>query len=248
MSKNRIGQNSMETIWQKSRWREAVDKLKNSSFTNFSLKNGYPTQPPSYREYDSPSLPHQREDDSQLLNTNKRMKDVSCCLKATNYIIGIFLLISLILSTVGTTTSYWLDTGTLNVGLFKVCTKSSTCDPVSSFTESAFATTPNTWRIVTGLDISGCCMLLLCLIFYCIFVHCTVLDYRKVSCGVLLCIFVMLSAGAILSGMAVMVLYYFDIDKTYSLDWSFYVAASGGGLAFITFCIMIVYIFVLALE
>lgn len=140
MSKNRIGQNSMETIWQKSRWREAVDKLKNSSFTNFSLKNGYPTQPPSYREYDSPSLPHQREDDSQLLNTNKRMKDVSCCLKATNYIIGIFLLISLILSTVGTTTSYWLDTGTLNVGLFKVCTKSSTCDPVSSFTESAFAT------------------------------------------------------------------------------------------------------------
>ncbi|CAC5388177.1 unnamed protein product [Mytilus coruscus] len=247
MSKNRIGQNSMETIWQKSRWREAVDKLKNNSYTNFSLKNGYPSQPPSYREYDSPTLPQQRED-RQPLTANKRMKDVSCCLKATNYIIGIFLLISLILSTVGATTSYWLDTGTLNVGLFKVCTKSSTCDPVSSFTESASATTPNTWRIVTGLDISGCCILLLCLIFYCIFVHCTVLDYRKVSCGVLLCILVMLSAGGILSGMAVMVWYYFDIDKIYSLDWSFYVAASGGGLAFITFCIMIVYIFALAFE
>jgi hypothetical protein len=50
----------------------------------------------------------------------------------------------------------------------------------------------STWTIVTVLDICGCCVLFLCIIFYCIYVHCTVVDYRKVSFGVLLSIFVML--------------------------------------------------------
>jgi hypothetical protein len=51
-----------------------------------------------------------------------------------------------------------------------------------------------------------------------------------------------------LSGMAVMVSYYYDIKMTFTLNWSFYLAASGGGMAFLTFTIMLVYVFVLAFK
>lgn len=162
MSKNRIGQVSTETIW-KSRWLHAFDKLKNDN--SFTLKNGYRTKPPSqpyskppsYREYDSdieeryhrskpiaamaPKKGGNQKEDKQPLTSHKTTQNVGCCLKATNLIIGIMITISLILSVVGTATPYWFDTGILNLGLFQSCTKSSTsCDSISTFTDSASAT------------------------------------------------------------------------------------------------------------
>lgn len=261
MTKNRVGQSSIETIW-KSRWMHTFDKLKNNN--SFALKNGYPTKepelfskPPSYREYasDLDEKYHKPKPRSAVAplkaqtegKHEKTTKDVSRCLRATNLLIGILLTISMLVSVIGTTTPYWFDTGTLNVGLFQSCTKTSTCDSVSTFTNSASASTPNTWMIVTVLNISGCCVLLLSVIFYCIYVHCTTVDYRKVSLGVLLSIVIMLGAGAMLSGMAVMITYYFD-NMSYTLNWSFYLSTSGGGLALITFCIMFIYVFVLAFQ
>lgn len=151
MGKNRIGQISNEPIWQKSRLRQVLDQLKDKSLTTFSLRNGYPivpdadTNPPSYREYYTPVQKRREEpkpvrEDKQPLTTTKTIKQVSCCMKSTNYIIGIGIFLSLILSVIGTSTPYWFDTGTLDVGLFRACMKSGTCTKVSAFTEIASST------------------------------------------------------------------------------------------------------------
>lgn len=222
---------------------------------NWDLKNGYTVRPRDvysqkgeflYIDEDS-----EYDDEIPKKPTDKRTtEDLGTCITALGVVCVIFLPISAILVAVGACTPNWYDTaGTHSLGLFQRCDLStSSCEYIDTFLSTASSDMNFTWKLVTGLTLSGACLLLMASLFSCCYLACKQIDFSKASYGILVSVVIMLGAGCAVSGTVLMTSYYITNLQTWTLDWSFYTTAVGSGMSFLVFCLYIIYVFLLTFS
>ncbi|XP_022295354.2 uncharacterized protein LOC111105378 [Crassostrea virginica] len=219
---------------------------------NWDLKNGYTVHPQETYTQKEDFLyiddeGSEYEEEIPKKTDGRTTADLGTCTMALGVVCVIFLPISAILVAVGSSTPYWYDTaGTHSLGLFQRCDHStSTCEYIDTFLSTASSYMDFTWKLVSGLELSGACLLLMASHFSCCYMSCREIDYSKTSYGILIAVVIMLGGGCAVSGTVVMTSYYITNLQTWTLDWSFYTAAVGSGLSFLVFCLYIIYVFLL---
>ncbi|XP_061181704.1 LHFPL tetraspan subfamily member 6 protein-like [Saccostrea echinata] len=219
---------------------------------NWDLKNGYTVRPQeSYLKKDNflyiDEDVSDYDEETTKSTDDRTTDDLGTCITAIGIICVIFLPVCAILVAVGASTPYWYDTaGTHSIGLFQRCDHStSTCEYIDTYLTTASSYMNFTWKLVTGLELSGACLLLLASLFSCCYLACKEIDYSKTSYGILISVVIMLGAGCAVSGTVLMTSYYITNLQTWTLDWSFYTAAVGSGISFLVFCLYILYVFLL---
>ncbi|XP_069107041.1 uncharacterized protein [Argopecten irradians] len=162
----------------------------------------------------------------------------------------IILPLAIIFVLVGMATPFWYQTGTGNLGLFQMCytTSSGSCESANSFLSSVSTTAQQTWRVVSSLSVAGTSLFIVALIFLCLYMSCKRIDNKKICCGVVICFMLILAAGCIISGVSLAVSLYLQIGNNYSLDWSFYLTAIGGGVGFIAFVLFAIHVCFLVID
>lgn len=67
---------------------------------------------------------------------------------------------------------------------------------LSTYITFVFYITVNfTWKLVTGLTLSGACLLLMAALFSCCYLACKEIDFSKASYGMLISVVIMLGGG-----------------------------------------------------
>ncbi|OWF45178.1 uncharacterized protein LOC110457327 [Mizuhopecten yessoensis] len=190
-----------------------------------------------------------QDSDTQTDNMKNNTDTTDDCIMAMALACIIVLPMAIIVVLVGLATPFWYNTGTGNLGLFQMCyTTSGTCETASSFLSTVSSTAAETWRTVSSLTVVGTSLFLIALIFLCLYMSCKRIDNKKICCGVVICFMLLTGAGCVISGMALTISLYTQIGQNYVLDWSFYLAAVGGGIGFIAFILFAIHVCFLVID
>lgn len=168
------------------------------------------------------------------------------CINNLGMAAAFFLPIALIAGAVGFGTTYWFNIPPYYVGLFKRCNNwTVVCDSVKNFYSDGKTdvySVKTTWTIgVPLLLLGGAILVIAFATMVCYPCHRKV-NFGKMACAVTVGIILLLGFIAFLSGFA-MFSYYAGTTQAAKPMWSFYIAATAAGFAFLSALLFWVHIF-----